>query len=86
MDDTIKTFLNTDKLKTSALTVKQVKEFGHNTYIVADKSMVAVLDINDAPSHSKHLLQGFWFKLIKCTVGEGKTIKINNVFKPVKQN
>ena len=84
MDDTIKTFLNTDKLKTSALTVKLVKEFGHNTYIVADKSMVAVLDINDAPSHSKHLLQGFWFKLIKCTVGEGETIKINKVFKPIK--
>ena len=84
MGETIKSFLNTETLKTSSLTVKLVKELSLNTYIVADKSMVAVLDINDAPSQSKHLLQGFWFKLIKCTVGEGKTIKINKVFKPIK--
>ena len=81
MGETIKSFLNTETLKTSSLTVKLVKELSLNTYIVADKSMVAVLDINDAPSQSKHLLQGFWFKLIKCT---GKTIKINKVFKPIK--
>ena len=84
MSDTIKSLLNDGKLKTSMVKVQLVKQISLNSYIIADKSMVAILDIQDASSHSKHLNQGDWYKLIKCSKGGENTIKINKLFKPVK--
>jgi hypothetical protein len=84
MSDTIKTFLDDGKLKTSLLTVKLIKEVSSNSYIIADKSMVAILDTHAAPDHAKHLNTGNWYKLIKCNKGEKSTINVNKLFKPVK--
>ena len=84
MGDTIKNFLDNGKLKTSFITVKLMKEINTNSYIVADKSMVAVLDTHDAPDHAMHLKNGNWYKLIKCHKGEKNTIKTNKLFKSVK--
>ena len=84
MADTIKTFLDHGKLRNSSLTVKLVKEISRNSYIVADKSMVAILDIHDAPDHAKFFKTGNWYKLIKCQKGEKSTIKSNKQFKPVR--
>ena len=84
MEDTIKSMLDEGKLRTSMVTVKLIKQISANSYIIADKTMVALLDISDAPSHAKHLNNGSWYKLIKCQKGEQSTIKINKLFKPVK--
>ena len=84
MSDTIKKFLEDGKLKTSLITVKLIKQISLNSYIIADKSMVAILDIQDAPAHAKNMHPGCWYKLIKCQKGEGSTIKINKLFKPIK--
>ena len=84
MSDTIKSLLDGGKLKTSMIQVQLIKQISSNSYIIADKSMVAILDIQDAPSHSNHLNQGCWYKLIKCNKGEKNTIKTNKLFKPVK--
>ena len=69
MSDTIKSLLNDGKLKTSMVKVQLVKQISLNSYIIADTSMVAILDIQDASSHSKHLNQGDWYNLIKCSKG-----------------
>ena len=84
MGDTIKSLLNDGKLRTSMVTVQLIKQISANSYIIADKTMVALLDISDAPSHAKHLNNSSWYKLIKCQKGEQSTIKINKLFKPVK--
>ena len=84
MGDTIKSLLNDGKLRTSMVTVQLIKQISANSYIIADKTMVALLDISDAPSHGKYLNNGSWYKLIKCQKGEQSTIKINKLFKPVK--
>ena len=84
MSDTIKNFLDDGKLKTALVTVKLIKEVSSNSYIIADKSMVAILDTNAAPEHAKHLTTGNWYKLIKCQKGEKNTINKNKLFKPVK--
>ena len=84
MTDSLKTLLQTGKISTSSLPVKVIKEIGSNSFIVADKSGVAVLDTNDNPDHSKYLKNGNWYKLIKCYKGDGSTIKSNKQFKPVK--
>ena len=84
MSDTIQSFLNDGKLNTSSLTVKIVKTFGDNAYIVADKSKVAILNIEDSPNISKYLNVGYWYKLIKCKKGDSSTIKPNITFKPIK--
>ena len=86
MSDTIKSLLKDGKLKSSMITVKLVKEISANSYIIADETMVAILDINDAPSHAKLLNTGSWYKLIKCQKEDNSTIKINKTFKPVKSN
>ena len=65
MSDTIKSFLDDGKLKTSALTVKLIKQIDELSYIIADKSMVAILDIHDNPTHGKYMQIGLWYKLIK---------------------
>ena len=84
MADTIKTFLSHGKLKTSYLTVKLVKEINFNSFIIADKSMVALLDTHDAPDHARYLTSGNWYKLIKCQQDGKSTIKTNKLFKPVR--
>ena len=84
MSDTIQSLLQDGKLKTSMITVKLVKEISANSYIIADKTMVALLDISDAPSHGKNLSNGSWYKLIKCQKGDQNTIKTNKLFKPVR--
>ena len=84
MSDTIKSVLNDGKLKSSSLTVKLVKQLGLNSYIIADKSMVAILSIEDVPNHSKYLNPGCWYKLIKCQKCDSSTLKLNKLFKPVK--
>lgn len=84
MSDTIKSLLDDGKLRTSMLEVQLIKQISTNSYIIADKSMVAILDIQDAPSHSKNMIPGCWYKLIKCQRGDKSTIKINQKFKPVK--
>ena len=38
MSDTIKTFLEDGKLKTSLVTVKLIKQISIDSYIIADKS------------------------------------------------
>ena len=85
MTDTIKTFLETGKLKQSMLTVQLIKSISQNSFIIADKSSVAVLDFQNNPDHAKGIHEGCWYKLIKCQKGEdGSTIKINKLFKLVK--
>ena len=84
MSDTIKKFLEDGKLKTSLITVKLIKEISINSYIIADKSMVALLEIHEAPAHAKYMQAGSWYKLIKCQKGGKGTIKINKAFKPVR--
>ena len=61
-----------------------MQEIDTNSYIVADKSMVAVLNTHDAPDHAKNLETGNWYKLIKCQRDGKSTIKSNKLFKPVK--
>ena len=84
MSDTIKSFLDDGKLKTSALTVKLIKQIDELSYIITDKSMVAILDIHDNPTHGKYMQIGLWYKLIKCQRSDSSTIKTNTTFKPVK--
>ena len=84
MEDTIKTFLNEGKLRSSFLAVKLIKEIDANSFIIADKSMVALLDTHEAPDHSKYLTCGNWYKLIKCQQDGKNTIKTNKLFKPVR--
>lgn len=84
MSDTIKTFLEDGKLKTSLVTVKLIKQISIDSYIIADKSMVAILDLHEAPTHAKYIQAGSWYKLIKCQKGGQNSIKINKIFKPVK--
>jgi hypothetical protein len=84
MSDSIQTFLKDGKLKTSLLTVKLIKNISLGSYIIADKSMVAILDIHETPDNAKNMQTGSWYKLIKCQKGEGSTIKLNKLFKPVK--
>ena len=84
MSDTIKTFLKDGKLKTSMLTVKMVKSINSQSCIIADKSSVAILDIHETPDHARNMQTGCWYKLIKCQKSDGRTIKLNKVFKPVK--
>ena len=52
MSDTIQSFLNDGKLNTSSLTVKIVKTFGDNAYIVADKSKVAIKNNSDKEDYN----------------------------------
>ena len=84
MSRTIKSFLEDGKLKTSLITAKLMKQISETSYIIADESMVAILNIEDAPSHSKHLKTGCWYKLIKCHKTEPSTLMLNKLFKPVK--
>ena len=85
--DTLKTLLDSGKLKTSYIIVKVVKQLGSDLFIVADKSKVAILDTTDSPGYGKFLGNGFWYKLIKCNKGNDENIvKINKIFKPVKAN
>ena len=79
MSDSIQTFLKDGKLKTSLLTVKLIKNISLSSYIIADKSMVAILDIHETPDNAKNMQTGCWYKLIKCQKGEGSTIKLNNI-------
>ena len=75
--DTLKTLLDSGKLKTSYLIVKVVKQLGSDLFIVADKSKVAILDTTDSPGHGKLLGNGLWYKLIKCNKGSDEnTVKI----------
>ena len=66
MADSLKSVLENGKLVTSLLTVKLIKQLITNSYIIADQSMVAILDITEAPGHSKYMNPGTWYKLIKC--------------------
>ena len=84
MEDNIKNFLNDGKLKSSFLTVKMIKDIDANSFIIADKSMVALLDTHEAPDHAKYLTSGNWYKLIKCQQDGKNTIKTNKLFKPVR--
>ena len=85
--DTLKTLLDSGKLKTSYIIVKVVKQLGSDLFIVADKSKVAILDTTDSPGYGKFLGNGFWYKLIKCNKGKDEnTVNINKIFKPVKAN
>ena len=84
MADSLKSFLENGKLVTSLLTVKLIKQLSTNSYVIADQSMVAILDITEAPGHSKYMNPGAWYKLIKCEKAEKSTIKINKTFKPIK--
>ena len=84
MADSLKSFLENGKLVTSLLTVKLIKQLSTHSYVIADQSMVAILDITEAPSHSKYMHPGTWYKLIKCEKAQNSTIKINNTFKPIK--
>ena len=84
MSDSIETFLEAGKLKRSLITVKLVKEINPDSYIIADKTKVAILDTHDVPGHAKNLIEGGWYKLIKCQKGDGNTVKLNKLFKPVK--
>ena len=71
MSDTIESLLKDGKLKTTMLQVKLLNQIAVNSYIIADTSMAAILDIKDAPSHSKYLIAGNWYKLIKCQTSWG---------------
>ena len=84
MSDTLKTFLLDGKLKGSYLTIKLIKQISQNSHLVADSSMVAILDISDAISHGKILLNGCWYRLIKCIKIDNNTVGLNRKFKPVK--
>ena len=85
MADTLKTLVKSGKLNGSALTVKVIKQISTNSHIVADKTMVAILDTHENPDHAKYLKAGIWYKLIKCsTTGDKSTIEPNKHFKPVK--
>ena len=83
--DTLKTLLESGKLKTSYLEVQIVKRIEKDRFIVADGSKVAVLDTSETVGQGKNLTDGCWYKLIKCSKGEeNHVVKNHRTFKPVK--
>ena len=61
-----------------------MKQLDANTYIVADKSSAALLDIKETSSYNKLLHTGNCYKLIKCKKVNEKTLSANANFKPLK--
>ena len=81
---TIKEFLSRDNQSTEILTIKMIKEIDATSYVIADKSSLALLDISMQPSHGRLLKPGYWYKLIKCKRADNMTVRINERFKPIK--
>ena len=83
MTDGLKEFLIDGKLKNAYLTVKVVKQIDPSTYIIADSSQAALLDTSESQDKRKPMTNGVWYKLIKCSKENDKTVKLNRTFKPV---
>ena len=81
---TIKEFLSRDNQITEILTIKMIKEIDATSYVIADKSSLALLDISMQPSHGRLLKPGYRYKLIKCQRADNMTVRINERFKPIK--
>ena len=84
MADTLASLCKIGKLRSSYLPIMVVKKIDDNLFIIADKSMVAMLDTRSNPTHGKSLNEGNWFKLIKCTLDEKGSVVTNKSFKPVR--
>ena len=84
MAGTITDLIQYGKIKASHLLVKVVQQIGPHTFLIADSSDVALLNTSQSESHSKLLIEGCSYKLIKCSRGEANEIVTNKNFKPVK--
>ena len=83
MTDTLLSLCQLGKLRSSYLLILVIKRIDSDTFIIADKTKVAILDTSEGSNHGNALRDGCWFKLIKCTAEENGLVKLNKSFKPI---
>ena len=84
MSDTIKSLLNHENVETFSIIIKVLKQTDENSYLVKDKSMLALLYMENNEVHLESLKSGHWYKLIECQKNKSTMIKIDQMFMPVK--
>ena len=77
----LQNFLENGKKSGTILTLTLIKKLSMEKYIVGDKSSLAVLEY---PQNGKDLKIGSGIKLIKPVLIDGKTLKCNSNFSPLK--
>ena len=83
MTDTLLSLCQLGKLRSSYLLILVIKRIDSDTFIIADKTKVAILDTSEGSNHGNELRDGCWFKLIKYPAEENGLVKLNKSFKPI---
>ena len=82
MEDSLQALLLHGQIKASYLHIQVVKQIDSSSYIIADKTRAAILEVSKAHV-AKPLIEGTSYKVIKCIKEDNMTLNTNPRFKPV---